>query len=365
MTFKQKVLLALLKSNLKAKVAARSKSKDALKTAAWIAAGGAGLWLAARAARNASAQDLRGQNVLITGGSRGLGLELAREFLRKGARVAICARAAEELEAAMLDLWQIGGVAVALTCDLTVQTQVEALINAVHEQLGGVDILVNNAGVIAVGPLEEMRLADFEEAMATNYWAALYTTLAVLPEMRARQAGHIVNISSIGGKLSVPHLLPYSASKFALTGLSAGLRAELKKDGIQVTTVCPGLMRTGSPRNATFKGQHRAEYAWFALSDALPLTSMNAARAARRIVQACERGEAEVVLSVQAKLAVKFQALFPGVTADLLGQVNRLLPGPGGIGSAGATGAASGSAMAPSWLTTLSDEAAVRNNQLH
>jgi short-subunit dehydrogenase len=285
--------------------------------------------------------------------------------LRKGARVTICARDAEELDAAAAGLCQLGGTVMTATCDVTDLAQVIAMVEAVREQMGGIDVLVNNAGIISVGPLEEMRLADFEEAMATNYWAALYATLAVLPAMRARGAGRIVNISSIGGKLSVPHLLPYSASKFALTGLSEGLRAELKKDGITVTTICPGLMRTGSPRNATFKGKHRAEYAWFAISDALPLTSMSAERAARRIVRACERGEAEVVLSGQAKLAVKFHALFPGLTADLLGQVNRLLPAPGGIGSEQATGEASASRLAPSWLTTLSDEAAIRNNQIH
>src|SRR6185503_4123757 len=121
---------------------------------------------------------------------------------------------------------------------------------------------------------------------------------AVLPEMRARREGRIVNITSIGGKISVPHLLPYSASKFALVGLSEGLRAELAKDGIVVTTICPGLMRTGSPRNATFKGQHRAEYAWFSIGDSLPVTAMSADRAARQILTACKRGEAEVVLSV-------------------------------------------------------------------
>ena len=74
----------------------------------------------------------------------------------------------------------------------------------------------------------------------------------------------------------MPHLLPYSASKFALVGFSEGLRAELAKDGIRVTTVCPGLMRTGSPPNAAFKGRHREEYAWFALSDALPILSISA-----------------------------------------------------------------------------------------
>src|SRR5918912_3423887 len=129
-----------------------------------------------------------------------------------------------------------------------------------------------------------MTLEDFEQAMAVHFWGPLYATLAVLPQMRARRDGRIVNISSIGGKVSVPHLVPYSASKFALAGLSDGLRAELSKENVIVTTVCPGLMRTGSPRNATFKGKHRDEYAWFSISDALPLTSMSAERAARQII---------------------------------------------------------------------------------
>src|SRR5205085_11782954 len=136
-----------------------------------------------------------------------------------------------------------------------------------------------------------------EEVMKVHFWAPLHTTLAALPEMRQRRDGRIVNISSIGGKVSVPHLLPYSASKFALTGWSEGLRSELLKDGIYVTTVCPGLMRTGSPRNALFKGKNEAEYAWFSISDALPIVSMSAKRAAQQIVDAAARGAAEVVLS--------------------------------------------------------------------
>ena len=131
--------------------------------------------------------------------------------------------------------------------------------------------------------------------MATNFWGMLYPTLALLPEMRARRSGRIVNITSIGGKLGIPHLLPYSASKFAAVGFSQGLRAELAGDGIKVVTVCPGLMRTGSPRNAIFRGQHRSEYAWFSISDALPGLSISAESAARRIVAACRRGDAEVL----------------------------------------------------------------------
>ena len=209
-----------------------------------------------------------------------------------------------------------------------------------------------------------MTLDDFERAMATNFWAALHGTLAVLPVMRAQGGGRIVNIASIGGKLSVPHLLPYSASKFALVGLSQGLRAELSGDGILVTTVCPGLMRTGSPRNATFKGRHRAEYAWFAVADSLPGVSMDVGRAARQVVRACRDGVAEVVLSPPAKLAAAIHGLAPSLVVQALGLVNRLLPGPGGVGARGVPGHQSGSALAPSWLTALGDEAARRHNQI-
>jgi short-subunit dehydrogenase len=186
----------------------------------------------------------------------------------------------------------------------------------------------------------------------------------VLPQMRERGEGRVVNISSIGGKISIPHLVPYSASKFALAGLSEGLRAELEKDGVVVTTVYPGLMRTGSPRNANFKGQHRAEYAWFSISDALPVTSIQAERAARQIVAATRRGQAELIITTQAVLAVKFRQLFPEATADMLALAARLLPGPGGIGRQRAKGKDSESALAPSVLTALSDRAAVRNNEV-
>jgi NAD(P)-dependent dehydrogenase (short-subunit alcohol dehydrogenase family) len=238
------------------------------------------------------------------------------------------------------------------------------MVEVVTRHFGRIDVLVNNAGVIQVGPVEEMTLEDYEQAMAVHFWGPLYTTLAVLPQMRARRDGRVVNVSSIGGKIGVPHLVPYSASKFALAGLSDGLRAELAKDGIVVTSVFPGLMRTGSPRNATFKGRHRAEYAWFAISDSLPVTSINAERAASQIIDACRRGRAELVITTQAQLAVKFRALFPEAAADLLAVVNRLLPGPGGIGRARAKGRESESALAPSVLTALTEAAARRNNEL-
>jgi NAD(P)-dependent dehydrogenase (short-subunit alcohol dehydrogenase family) len=335
------------------------------KNALMLAVAGAGALFAVRAAvQRWREYDLRGKTVLVTGGSRGLGLVMAREFAREGAQLAICARNPEELERARAELTRGGARVLAVPCDVRHRSQVNELVNVVQDHYGRVDVLVNNAGVIQVGPIEVMTVEDYEEALATHFWGPLYATLAVLPEMRKRRDGRIVNITSIGGKISVPHLVPYSASKFALVGFSEGLRAELQKDGIVVTTVCPGLMRTGSPRNAYFKGRHRAEYAWFSLSDALPVSSMQAERAARQIVAACKRGDAEITLSVQAQLAVLFHGLFPGLTADLLGLVNRLLPGPGGIGRLRAKGKNSQSSVSPSWLTALNEAAAQRNNEM-
>jgi NAD(P)-dependent dehydrogenase (short-subunit alcohol dehydrogenase family) len=340
---------------------ANGKELDVLKGVA-ITAGV--LSLARYAWRKMNEYNLRDKTVLVTGGSRGLGLVLAREFAREGARIAICARDEEELERARLDLLQHGTDAMAVQCDVTRNEEVENMVNRVREQFGKIDVLVNNAGTIQVGPLEVMNRKDFEKAMKAHFWGPLNTILAVLPEMRERRDGRIVNISSIGGKIAVPHLGPYSASKFALVGLSKGLNAELRKDGVVVTTVCPGLMRTGSPRNANFKGKHRDEYAWFSIADSLPVASIKAERAARQIVDACKQGRAELVITVQAKMAVLFDALFPELTAELMAVVNQLLPEAGGIGEGTAKGRDSTSSWSPSWLTTLTEEAAMKNNEV-
>jgi NAD(P)-dependent dehydrogenase (short-subunit alcohol dehydrogenase family) len=319
--------------------------------------------------RERSRWDLANRTVLITGGSRGLGLLVARELAREGARVAITARDASTLARAREDLAGHGAPVLAIPCDVTDRESVERLVRETTQRLGPIDAVVNNAGTITVGPVEEMTVDDYRAALATNFWGPLYTILAVLPAMRARRAGRIVNVASIGGRLSVPHLVPYSASKFALVGLSEGLRAELAAEGIQVSTICPGLMRTGSPRHAWFKGRHRAEYAWFSLADSLPLVSMSAERAARQIVDALRFGDADRILSLPARVGATLHGVCPGLTAELLGVVNRLLPGSRGRGrhsplDAGAVeGLASTSSVSPSLLTTLGDRAAERTNQ--
>jgi NADP-dependent 3-hydroxy acid dehydrogenase YdfG len=173
-----------------------------------------------------------GKSVLITGASRGLGLVLARQLLEAGARVAICARQAQELEVAARELREQGGEVLSIPCDVREPAQVRDMVADVLARWGMLDVLINNAGVIEVGPLEAMTLDDFQRAMDTHYWGVLHTVLAVLPAMRRRGWGRFVNIASFGGKQAVPHLLPYTASKFALVGLSHGLRTELARDGI-------------------------------------------------------------------------------------------------------------------------------------
>lgn len=307
---------------------------------------------------------LRGRTAFVTGGSRGLGLLIAHELLRRGTKVAIAARDAGELARAENKLRADGGDVFTVEADLTMREEAEAAIRKVEQHFGAVDVLVNNAGTMSVGPIETMTIDDYRTSINTHFWGPYFTTMAVLPQMQRRQFGRIVNISSIGGKISVPHLVPYSVGKFALTAFSEGLRSELLKDKVYVTTVCPGLMRTGSPRNAFFKGNNEAEYAWFSISDALPGLSMNANRAARQVVDACARGDSEVILTVPAKFATLIHGVFPEVIVDVLGVVNRFLPPPGGIGTDVRTGQQSKSKASPSWLTALNERAAKENNQI-
>ena len=252
---------------------------------------GAGLAVAGHfLARRLQKADLRGQVILITGGSRGLGLALAREFAKQGCRLALCARTGEDLDTAREELEAGGAEVMTYVCDVSDPTQVGQMVDTVTGQFGRIDVLVSNAGIISVGPVQNVTRYDFEEALAIDFWGVLNPILAVLPQMRNRRAGRIVTVTSIGGKVSIPHLLPYSCAKFAATALSEGLRAELARDGIVVTTIVPGLLRTGSYFNAFFKGNKPAEFAWFGLGDNLPGLSISAERAAREIVGATQAG---------------------------------------------------------------------------
>lgn len=336
------------------------------ETAVSILAGGAALLLGLRAARSRRAIDFQNRVVVISGGSRGLGLLIARELASEGARLALLARDADELARAADDIEERTGRRPFIQqCDIRERLQAEQAIRDVAAEHGRIDVLINGAGTIEVGPIEHMTLGDFETTMGVHFWGPLYLTLASLPHLRRQRGARIVNVSSIGGRVAVPHLVPYSASKFALTGLSDGLRAELAKDGIRVTTVLPWLMRTGSPFNAWFKGQHRAEFAWFTLFDSLPGLTVDATRAARRIVDACRHGDPEVVTAVYARLAIVADAIFPSLMARLMSLMNRLLPSPGsGLGQEARSGWQSPSRWAPSVFTRLTERASAETNQV-
>ncbi|MEY9213251.1 SDR family oxidoreductase [Thermobifida halotolerans] len=318
--------------------------------------------VAGYAARRAHRFPLDGRTALITGGSRGLGLLLARELGARGCRVVVCARDGDELHKAVADLRDRGVQAHAVRCDLRDRDQVHAMVADAVSRFGGLDIVVNNAGIIHSAPLDSLGEAEFDDAMRTMFWASLYVTQETRPHLGG---GVLVNITSIGGKISPPHLLTYACAKFAQVGLSEGLDAELARHGIRVLTVVPGLMRTGSPRRAFYAGRPGLEYAWFSLLAAVPPVSMNSKRAARRIVNAIRDGRHHLTLTLEARVAMAVHGVAPSLTQTLLRAANRVLPGPG---AEGPTSGLEAAPRADRWgmrlLTRLNDRASRDLNQL-
>jgi NAD(P)-dependent dehydrogenase (short-subunit alcohol dehydrogenase family) len=303
--------------------------------------------------------------VVITGGSRGLGLALAREFARQRAKVALLARDPEELERAAAELRTASAEVTTWTCDVRRDQEVEETISAIGREYGRIDVLVNNAGIMLVAPLDLMVRADYEEAMDVHFWATYRLTMAALPLLKQSRPSRIVNISSIGARVAVPHMAPYCASKFAVAGFSDAIRAELAREGVHVTTVSPGLMRTGSHINAEFKGSHAKEFAWFSISAGMPFLSIDASRAARQIVEAARAGRPELTITLQARALILAQAVAPNLFARALQLVNALLPeNPGGDAPSRRKGYDCQSDVSPSRLTQLADDASPHYNEL-
>ncbi len=330
-------------------------------TVGGLATIGAAAWLGSRRPR----YDLRGRTVLITGGARGLGLLLAREFGRRGARLFIVSRTAADVARAEAELRGAGYDVLAECADVRGPQAVAHLVRLVIDRTGQLDVLVNNAGVIQAAPFEDAQVSDFEESLDTHFWGPLHLTREALPHLRAAPGGaRILNISSFGGRVAVPHLAAYAAGKFALVGLSETLTAELRKDGILVTTATPGLMRTGSHVKILIRGQHEPEAKWFGAGIVTPFTSMSGERAARRLVSACVAGQAHVTPAYQFRLLEIADTLAPGVAAAVKAAiVSMLLPGPS-RSSDGHVRRSAGE-IGFGWLTPLlPNDAARRNNEL-
>ena len=268
----------------------------------------------------------RDKIALITGGSRGLGLQIARGICARGGKVALLARDADELASAKTDLDHFGTEVLTIQCDLLESAQIQSAVQQALQRFGRIDILINNAGVIEIGPVEHLQLKDFDRAMRIHFWAPYVLQLLIVPQMRGIGGGRIVNISSIGGRIAVPHMASYCASKFALAGFSDAIRTELARDRIYVTTVTPGLMRTGSHVHANFKGDHAAEYRWFRWSLKIPFASISIHRAARKVLAACRRGSSNLIMPVSTYFIIAANGVFPSVTAHIMTLFNRTLP---------------------------------------
>ena len=282
-----------------------------------------------------------GAVVVVTGGSRGLGLAIASRFARSvRVRLVLVSRHMDELEQAKASLLaqhphlQPDDLHL-IAADLAQPAECQRLIAASLARFGRIDVLVNNAAIIQIGPAELMPAAAFEQAMQVNFFAAFHTTWAALPHLLQQQPlvgtrrAAVVNIASIGGKLAVPHMLPYTAAKFALVGFSEGLHAELHPSDVLVTTVCPGLMRTGGEAHANFIGDIEAERKWFNFAATKPLITTTATHAANRIVHAVERNRAEITITPQAWLAARIAGLMPETLQFLNAMTTRfILPKP-------------------------------------
>lgn len=304
---------------------------------------------------------------LVAGASRGLGLLIARELLKRGHRVAICARRADELSAAVGILTAFGDVR-SYVCDVGDRAGVQGLVQHVEADLGPIEVLITVAGVIQVGPVESVQLEHFDEAISTMVWGPVQLAWSVLPGMRERGHGRIGTVASIGGMIAPPHLLPYATAKFAAVGFSEGLATELSGSGVTSTTIVPGLMRTGSHERALFTGDVGREYAWFAPSASLPLISMSADRAAAKIVDGVLAGRPHVALHPITHLGMRVHGLAPSTTVRALGLAKRLLPEPpAGDGASvtvpGFLAARELKSRAVGVLTTLGSRAARRYNQ--
>lgn len=308
--------------------------------------------------------DFAGKVVIITGGSRGLGFLMAQEFGKRGAKVAICGRTLSALEEAEGKLRQRGIDVLTRVADLGDKEQAASFVEQVIMTWGRIDVLVNDAGVIQVGPLASITHESLEEVMRSNFWSAANMTLSALPHLRVRAPmARIVNIVSFGGRVAVPHLLSYSASKFALMGLSEGLRAELSREGIPVTSVIPIPMRTGSIYNASFSGNTREEFAWFGLSASLPLISASAERAARQVVRAAADGDAEVYVGLPTRALSILHGVAPQLVMGLMGLLNRALPSAAGTAGKSVRGRDVHSELERSPALHLSNVAARQNNE--
>ena len=213
---------------------------------------------------------LAGKIALITGGGTGIGRACAGMFAREGARVAVAGRRREPLEAAVREIVEAGGEALAVECDVTKRAQVESAIRATVERFGALNCVVNNAGALLVGTAEETSDADWARVMAANLTGTFLVSRAALPELRRSGGGAIVNIASVLGLIAMKQRAAYTASKSGVVGLTRAMALDHAAEGIRVNCICPAIVETELVR-ALYKKQADPEAALRARVTTLPL----------------------------------------------------------------------------------------------
>ena len=194
---------------------------------------------------------LKQKVAIVTGASSGIGEATAIALAAAGAKVAIAARRSERLETLTQRIQQNGGEALPITADVANEAQVQDMVSATKDKWGRVDILVNNAGVMLLGPVYEANTEDWRRMFDVNVLGLMYATHAILPLMKAQGEGHIVNISSVAGRVANAGTGVYNATKWAVGAFSESLRKEVHKDKIRVTIIEPGLVATELPQHIT------------------------------------------------------------------------------------------------------------------
>ena len=262
---------------------------------------------------------LDGKVVLVTGASMGIGEAIARVFAADGARLALAARSLDKLEALARSL---PTEAIAIQSDVSQAEEIRAMVARTVDHFGRLDILVNNAAVGMYASVAEMKPDQFEHLLATNWLAPVRAIQAAVPHMRKQGGGTIINISSVAGKVALPWMGAYCASKFALNALSNSLRMELKPENIHVISVCPGRVKTPFIENA---------YKDFATQPLYP-GGISAERVARAVLRAVHRRKREIVVPANNRLFGWLHGLFPALVDRAIVWVLRPQMRKGGSG---------------------------------
>ena len=257
----------------------------------------------------------RGRTLLVTGASSGIGYDVALVLAGLGARSALLARREAQLEELAGRIRSQGGEPLVLTADVTRRDEVRHAIGRALEHFGYIDVLVNSAGILTADPVETMDPRELQRMLDVNLLGTLHTMQAILPSMRAARSGSIVNIASLAGRRGMPPLGGYSASKFALVGLTEALRVELFGTGVRVSLVMPGVVATPMTRGTVESGGPGG------VLDAVPALPVRWVTWA--VIVALIFGLAEVDVPPGAALAEKLAALFPGFTDAALAAGNR------------------------------------------